>query len=118
MVSIDLFAQMDFADEEAWKVFTLNHGFVHENYSRLIQVTYNVQVPLYDLYTVRLDDGMATQNWLQTHDAVHQYISQITGLGESPDLETVNLKDKDQFYDWMYYHQLIHDQIDQVLGAQ
>jgi hypothetical protein len=117
-MSIDLFAQMNFSDDEAWKVFTFNHGFVHENYSRLILNQFNVQIPKYDLYTVRLSDNMETQNWLQTHDQVHKYISSITGLGESPDLETVDLKDKSQFYDWMYYHQLIHDQIDTLLGAQ
>lgn len=115
-MNIDIFANADFGDDEGWKIFNLNHGYIHQNYSVVIAQKYNIQISEYDLSDFNIKDNMMTQGWLQTHDQVHQAISQALGLGVSPDLETVNLSDKSQFYDWMYYHQLIHDQIDLVLG--
>jgi hypothetical protein len=117
-VNIDIFSNMEFGDPEGWKVFNLNHNYIHQTYSDLIVVKYNIQIASYDLSQANLGDRMQMQGWLQTHDQVHQAISQALNLGVSPDLETVDLTQKEQFYDWMYYHQLIHDQIDLILGVQ
>lgn len=118
MVNLDIFSNTDYGDEEGWKIFHFNHGYIHENYSVQIALQHTVQIPEYDLSTLDLKDRMKTQAWLQTHDQVHQAISETLGLGVSADLQTVDLSDKSQFYDWMYYHQLIHDQIDLVLKIQ
>lgn len=118
MTTIDIFSNMDFDDPDGWRVFNLNHGWIHQNYSVVISRKYNVQIAEYDLSDFDLRNHMQTQAWLQTHDQVHQAISQTLGLGVSPDLQTVDLTNKGQFYDWMYYHSLVHDQIDLVLGIQ
>lgn len=74
----------------------------------------SVFVPGYDILSWK-DEPKLVQQWLQSHQQMHQVLQQVTNLTGS-DWSLVDFSDDEAFSSWMSDHANEHLQMRQVLG--
>lgn len=73
-----------------------------------------LSVPSYDIFAWK-DDPQQVQQWLVSHEQMHQALRQACGITGS-DLSLADLSDEEQFAQWQQDNATEHQQFRQVLG--
>jgi len=104
-------------DPAGWGFWLNRHADEHARFANICAtgLTPPVIIQGFDLRQWT-DDPKFVQLWLQTHEAIHEGLRQVTNVG-GIDLSLVDLSKDDEWYLWMDDHATEHDLIRQELNA-
>ena len=107
--------QVTFQDNVAYGFWDDAHHREHLQFVQILAMqTPSVGIPTFDFLQM-LTAGNARKSVLETHNAVHALLRQITGVA-GVDYSQFNYDDSNDFYSFTGYHADEHSQIRQVLG--
>ena len=101
-----------FKDKQGMDQFSFANNDSHLRISVAIRATYSVTIPSYIIDPIPFRD---LGTWLNTHQAVHNYVDVILGIAGN-DLSDVDWRNPDQLSSWIWLHAQEHYQAETRLG--
>lgn len=103
-------------DPAGWGLLLNGHAQEHELFrTTLLSFNVPIVVPSFDILSWR-DEPEFVQQWLVNHEAIHESIRSVTGVGGN-DLSLVDLSKDDEFFEWLDDHAQEHSSFRSVLNV-
>lgn len=103
----------DFRHQPSGGAWALKHMDLHRQIAKVLQTKYSIAVPLFPLDQMPLQ---SMQNWLRTHQSVHDAISQHVNVSDA-NLSEIDLENDSAVKIWLQQHFSEHLAIAQILGT-
>ena len=99
-------------DKTALAQFSFANADEHTQINQGILKKYSIQMPVYVLDPIPTDQ----QNWLETHQNVHNLMNAVLGIVGN-DLSDVDFKKPNELASWIWLHAQEHYQAAKILGT-
>ncbi len=96
---------------DSWTFFHMVH---HRDVNERIFLLANIRIDEYVLDPV---DPLNNGNWEVQHQAMHQAVNSVLGLGSGFDLSEVDFKDPTKLSGWIFQNGIEHRQWSDILGV-
>jgi len=107
-MSLGIFCDAPFGNEDAWIAFSLAHFLRHQTYRQSI----NANVTQSKIDNISPTDSV----WMLDHAQEHFDIATALNVNANPNLGETDLSVQANFDNWMYQHRTEHDLFDLALG--
>lgn len=103
-------------DPAGWGMWLMGHAAEHDDFRlACLNLSTPIIIPEFDVRSWR-DEQEFVQQWLVTHENMHEAIRSVTGI-DGVDLSLVDLSKDDEWFVWLDNHSEEHALMREILNA-